>query len=52
MINRKYIITYSRCIDANIKDPIKIATIFKMVYNITDIQALTVVNEIINNHKN
>jgi len=51
MISTKYFITYARCIDANIKDHIKIAIIFKMVYSITDAEALAIVNEI-RNQKN
>ena len=52
MITIEQKITYARCMDANIKDVIKIAIIFKMVYSITDIQALAIVHEIINSHKN
>ena len=52
MASTKYLITYARCTDANIKDVVKIAIIFKMVYGITDIQALAIVHEIINSHKN
>lgn len=52
MITTQQRITYARCLDANIKDIIKIAIIFKMVYSITDVQALAIVNEIINNQKN
>ena len=40
MITRKHRTTYGRCIDSGMSSALKIATIFKMVYDITDEEAL------------
>jgi len=40
MITTKHRITFARCIDSGMSSALKIATIFKMVYDITDSKAL------------
>jgi len=40
MITKKHRTTYGRCIDSGMSSALKIATIFKMVYDITDAEAL------------
>ena len=51
MVTTKHLITYARCLDANIKDIIEIAAIFKLVYTMTDVESLYLVHKIINNQK-
>ena len=40
MITENHRITFARCIDAGMSSALKIATIFKMLYDITDEEAL------------
>lgn len=40
MITENHRITYARCIDSGMSSALQIATIFKMVYDITDAEAL------------
>lgn len=40
MITEKHRITYARCIDSGMSRVLQVATIFKMVYDITDAEAL------------
>ena len=40
MITENHRITFARCIDSGMSNIFKIATIFKMVYDVTDSRAL------------
>jgi len=40
MITENHRITFARCIDSGMSSALKIATIFKMVYDNTDAEAL------------
>ncbi len=44
MITENHRITFARCIDAGMSSALKIATIFKMVYDNTDAQAIVSFN--------
>ena len=40
MITTKHRITFSRCIESGMSSALQVATIFKMVYDVTDLKAL------------
>jgi len=40
MITENHRITFARCIDAGMSSALQVATIFKMVYDVTDSRAL------------